>query len=94
MFIDRIYFQNGFADYPAEIGPKCVSALESLLDVPYTLDKMDMVNVNSFGGAMENWGLILYEFAYLLYDPSIPDPDFDRKYDVLETVAHELVHQW
>ena len=94
MFIDSICFQDGFADYPAEIGPKCVSALESLLDVPYTLDKMDMVNVNSFGGAMENWGLILYEFAYLLYDPSIPDPDFDRKYDVLETVAHELVHQW
>ena len=86
--------QNGFADYPAEIGPQCVSTLESLLGVPYSLNKMDMVHVNSFGGAMENWGLILYEFDYLLYDPSLPDPDFDRKYDVLETVAHELVHQW
>ena len=86
--------QNGFADYPAEIGPECVEALESLLGVAYTLNKIDMVHANSFGGAMENWGLILYEFDYLLYDPSLPDPDDERKYDVLETVAHELVHQW
>ena len=43
---------------------------------------------------MENWGLITYEFDYLLYDPSLPDPDNDRKYDVLETIAHELSQQW
>ena len=55
---------------------------------------MDMVHVNNFGGAMENWGLILYEFDYLLYDPSKPDPEEDKKFDVLETVAHELSHQW
>ena len=55
-----------------------MSELESLLGVAYTLDKMDMVHVNSFGGAMENWGLIMYEFDYLLYNPSLPDPDDDR----------------
>ena len=88
------YVQKGFADYAAEVGPQCVKATERLYNVPYTLPKMDMVHVNNFGGAMENWGLITYEFDYLLYDPSLPDPDNDRKYDVLETIAHELSHQW
>ena len=88
------YIEAGFADYAAIIGPLCLDILEQIYGVEYTLDKMDMVHVNSFGGAMENWGLILYEFDYLLYDPSQPDPEQDRKYDVLETVAHELTHQW
>ena len=88
------YVQNGFANYAAEVGPQCIQTTERLYNVPYTLPKMDMVHVNNFGGAMENWGLILYEFDYMLYDPSLPDPDNDRKYDVLETIAHELAHQW
>ena len=88
------YIDAGYANYAAQVGPKCISATESLYDVPYSLPKMDMVHVNNFGGAMENWGLILYEFDYLLYDESQPDPDNDRKYDVLETIAHELAHQW
>ena len=35
-------------------------------------------------------GLILY----LLYDASEPDPENDRKFAVLSTMAHELAHQW
>jgi len=88
------YVEAGFTDYAAEVGPKCVSATEEVYKIPYMLPKMDMVHVNNFGGAMENWGLILYEFDYLLYDSSIPDPDNDRKFDVLETIAHELSHMW
>ena len=90
----RNYIEAGFADYAALVGPQCVSATEKLYGVNYTLDKMDMVQVNNYGTAMENWGLILYQFEWLLYDSSKPDPEDDRKYDVLETVAHELAHQW
>ena len=88
------YIDAGFADYAALVGPQCVSATEQLYGVEYTLDKMDMVQVNNYGTAMENWGLILYQFEWLLYDSSQPDPEDDRKHDVLETVAHELAHQW
>ena len=88
------HVEAGYADYAAQVGPQCVAATEQLYNVPYSLSKMDMMHVNNFGGAMENWGLILYEFDYLLYDSSLPDPDNDRKYDVLETIAHELAHQW
>ena len=83
------YIQAGFADYAALIGPQCVAITEQLYGVNYTLDKMDMVQVNDYGTAMENWGLILYQFEWLLYDASLPDPGEDRKHDVLETVAHE-----
>ena len=84
----------GLADYAAEVGPQCIRATEQLYGVPYTLPKMDLVHVNNFGGAMENWGLVMFQSSYLLYDSALPDPDSDRKFDVLETVAHELAHQW
>lgn len=88
------YIEAGYADYAALVGPQCVETIEQIYGVEYTLSKMDMVHVNNFGGAMENWGLILYEYDYLLYDSSQADPEQDKKFDVLETVAHELSHQW
>ena len=88
------HIQAGYADYAAEVGPQCVSITEKLYNTPYMLPKMDMMHINNYGGAMENRGLIMYQFDYLLYDSSLPDPDYDRKWDVLETIAHELSHQW
>ena len=76
--------QAGYADYAAEVGPQCVARVEELYSVPYTLAKMDMIHVNNLGSAMENWGLITYDFDYLLYDATLPDPDSDRKYGVLD----------
>ena len=76
--------QAGYADYAAEVGPQCVARVEELYSVPYTLPKMDMIHVNNLGSAMENWGLITYDFDYLLYDATLPDPDSDRKYVVLD----------
>ena len=61
-----------------------MARVEELYSVPYTLAKMDMIHVNNLGSAMENWGLITYDFDYLLYDATLPDPDSDRKYTVLD----------
>ena len=68
--------------------------VERLYGVPYSLSKMDMVAVPNQASAMENWGLIMYLYQWLLYDPAQPDPEQDSRFDVLETVAHELAHQW
>ena len=76
--------QAGYADYAAEVGPQCVARVEELYSVPYTLAKMDMIHVNNLGSAMENWGLITYDFDYLLYDATLPDPDSDRKCVVID----------
>ena len=94
IWAEEEYVEAGFADYAAVVGPQCIEATENTYGVPYTLDKMDMIHVRGFQSAMENWGLITYDFDYLLYDPSEPDPENDRKFAVLSTMAHELAHQW
>ena len=42
-------------------------------------------------GAMENWGLITYREAYLLYDENIYS--LSNKQHVAVVIAHELAHQ-
>jgi len=86
------YIDAGYADYASLVGPDVINFMEELYGVEYGLPKMDMVNVPHFGGAMENWGLVLYEFDYLLYDQN--NPDEEKRWDVIETIAHELSHQW
>eukprot|EP00091_Calanus_sinicus_P005267 TRINITY_DN15695_c0_g1_i1.p1 TRINITY_DN15695_c0_g1~~TRINITY_DN15695_c0_g1_i1.p1 ORF type:complete len:397 (+),score=98.83 TRINITY_DN15695_c0_g1_i1:263-1453(+) len=66
--------------------------MASTFGIPYSLPKMDMVSVPKKGGAMENWGLILYSYDTLMYDQE--SPDVEKKWRVLEVVAHELAHQW
>ena len=84
----------GYAGYAAQVGPAVIETVEQLYGVAYSLPKMDMVSVPNQASAMENWGLILYAYEWLLYDPAQPDPQLDSRFDVLETVAHELAHQW
>ena len=43
------------------------------------------------GGAMENWGLVIYREIYLLYNPAVTS--VYTKYSVVQIVAHELAHQ-
>ena len=51
----------------------------------------DMVAVPDFaGGAMENWGLILYRETALLYDPAVSAANNQQR--VAYVVAHELAH--
>jgi len=84
--------EAGFGAYSQDIGPRIIDFYGSTFNMPYSLPKMDMVSVPKKGGAMENWGLILYSFSTLLYDEG--NPDVERKWRVLEVVAHELAHQW
>lgn len=43
-------------------------------------------------GAMENWGLITYREARLLYDDKTSSSD-DKK-NVVLVIAHEFAHMW
>ena len=42
-------------------------------------------------GAMENWGLVLYKEAYLLYNENLSGPYY--RYRITQIIAHELAHQ-
>ncbi|KAK7096592.1 aminopeptidase N-like [Littorina saxatilis] len=58
-----------------------------------TVPKYDHVAVPDFsGGAMENWGLIIYRETALLYDPLVSSSS--NKYMVTLIVAHEIAHIW
>lgn len=43
-------------------------------------------------GAMENWGLVIYESDYLIMNP-MKQVSFDYQ-QAAETICHELAHQW
>ncbi|OGA17631.1 MAG: hypothetical protein A3I63_03760 [Betaproteobacteria bacterium RIFCSPLOWO2_02_FULL_66_14] len=59
----------------------------------YLLPKLDQVAVpGGFGGAMENWGAILYNEALLLVDPRAPS--LRQQQRVHSIIAHEIAHQW
>ncbi|CAF1062496.1 unnamed protein product, partial [Brachionus calyciflorus] len=66
---------------------------ESFYNIKYPLDKLDHVAIPDFSaGAMENWGLILYREARLLYDAKKTSQESEE--GIVEVIAHEIAHQW
>ena len=57
------------------------------------MPKLDLIAVpGSVGGAMENWGGIVFNESILLFDPS-SSPDALRR-GIFGVLAHEMAHQW
>jgi aminopeptidase N len=83
-----------------ELGAYALSATQKILPfyneyfgVDYVLPKLDQFAVPSTrDGAMEDWGLISYNEAALLFDPLKSSPQGQR--GVFSIVAHEIAHQW
>jgi len=81
------------ASQAIQIGPKVLSSFAEYFDVPFPLPKIDMLACPDFSaGAMENWGLITYREAYLLYDKRVGS--VAQLYRIASVIAHELAHQW
>ncbi|KAL1449121.1 hypothetical protein WDU94_000353 [Cyamophila willieti] len=80
-------------DLAAEESPKFLSFFEEYFNIKFPLPKLDMIAIPDFeAGAMENWGLITYRENYMLND-KIKSTVFEE-FIVVDTVAHELSHQW
>jgi aminopeptidase N len=61
--------------------------------VKFPLPKLDLIAVpGGVGGAMENWGGIVFNESILLFDPS-SSPDALRR-SIFGVLAHEMAHQW
>ena len=60
--------------------------------IKYPLPKLDQVAVPDKGGAMENWGAIIYGEPLLLVDEQTAAVGV-KKY-VTGVMAHEIAHQW
>ncbi|CAH0725372.1 unnamed protein product, partial [Brenthis ino] len=85
--------------YPADIGKRITDELDKYLEIGYydmgegQPMKNDHIALPDFpSGAMENWGMVNYREAYLLYDEdhtNIVDQIF-----IATIMAHELAHKW
>ena len=80
------------AKYAAEVTGPLLAALENYFDVPYPYEKLDLLSIALFGGAMENAGLITCAESLMLRDPA--QDSIDRKRTYALVVAHEMAHQW
>lgn len=80
------------AKYAAEVTGPLLAELENYFGVPYPYEKLDLLSVPLFGGAMENAGLITCVESLMLRDPAQDSINRQRGYAL--TIAHEMAHQW
>nr|XP_045582294.1 aminopeptidase N-like isoform X1 [Procambarus clarkii] len=80
------------AHYSLELGQKMLGFYERYFDLAYPLPQMDAIALPENFGGMENWGLILYGEAALLYEEGVSSAR-DKQY-IGTIVAHEVAHQW
>ena len=81
------------ARYAASVTAEILTRLENYFGIPYPYDKSDQLAIPlSFGGAMENPGLVTYD-ANIVLAPSGGDTT-SRQRQYAAIAAHELAHQW
>ncbi|MEO5627683.1 MAG: M1 family metallopeptidase, partial [Candidatus Saccharimonadales bacterium] len=79
--------------FALEVGVKCLEFYNDYFDIPYPLQKCDMIALPDFAsGAMENWGCVTYREQCMFVDPK--NTSLPTKQYVAMVVAHELAHQW
>ncbi|WJZ94349.1 hypothetical protein VitviT2T_013220 [Vitis vinifera] len=92
----RAYCPVGKADqgkFALDVAVKTLDMFTGYFSMPYPLPKMDMVAVPDFsGGAMENYGLIIFREIELLYNEM--HSGAYRKQRLTIVVSHEVAHQW
>ncbi len=76
-----------------QTGP-ILERLEAWFGEPYPYDKLDIVAIpQTVGfGAMENPGMVTVNLGTMAWDPA--DDEVGRRRNYVETMAHELAHQW
>jgi alanyl aminopeptidase len=81
------------AKYAASVSAEILTRLENYFGIPYPYDKSDQLAIPlSFGGAMENPGLVTYDANIVLSPPGEDTIRHQRQYASI--AAHELAHQW
>lgn len=81
--------------YAYDVGIKLLDYLNDYTNYSYfdVMDKMDMAAIPDFSaGAMENWGLLTYREAILLY--SVDKTTSLTKQRIAALITHEQAHMW
>jgi alanyl aminopeptidase len=81
------------AKYAASVSAEILTREEKYFGIAYPYDKADQLAIPlSFGGAMENPGLVTYDADIILSPPGEDTVRHQRMY--AGVAAHELAHQW
>ena len=73
--------------------PALIAEEERYFGMPFPYPKLDLLGIPDFqSGAMENAGLIVFRDASLLVNADAST--LDQRIQVLDTIAHEVAHQW
>ncbi len=79
--------------YALESAEKILHYYDEYFGIKFPLPKLDLIAVpGGFGGAMENWGGIVFFESALLYDPKKSSEE--TKEGIFGVIAHEMAHQW
>ncbi len=84
--------KESWARFAAESTGPVLGLLEKYFGAPYPYEKLDVIAVPLFGGAMENPGLITFRQSLILSKPDMESTGFQRAY--ASVAAHELAHIW
>ncbi|GBP46442.1 Membrane alanyl aminopeptidase [Eumeta japonica] len=84
-------------DWSLEIGELLLEAMEDLTQIPYyemayNMDMKQAAIPDFSAGAMENWGLLTYREALILYDYQNSNHFYKQR--VANIVSHEITHMW
>lgn len=81
-------------EYALSLSAEGITFFERLFETPYALPKLDLVAIPEFpSGAMENWGLMLFQPHKLLISQHEVN-DLTRRRTVADCILHESAHQW
>ena len=75
-----------------ESTPAILALLEEYFGSPYPYDKLDIIAIPGFNGAMENVGAVTFADTILLVDPETAPARQKRWFGY--TMTHELAHMW
>jgi alanyl aminopeptidase len=78
--------------YAAKVTPQILAQLETYFGIPFPYEKLDVLAVPLFGGAMEHPGLVTFNSHLLLSREG--EDTVRRQRAFSETQVHELAHQW
>lgn len=79
------------AQYGLDNSVKILNVLEKFTNTKFNLPKLDSGAIPGKGGGMENWGLVLYREAALIYENDISHSLMQRG---VRLIAHEIVHMF
>jgi aminopeptidase N len=82
----------GETRYAVASSPPLFTLLEEVFGIPYPYEKLDLLAIPQFGGAMENPGLITFAANILIQKAGEETVAWKRSY--ADVYAHEVAHQW